>query len=314
MVHEQEGILCTPAELVRSRHPNARVRITPTSRVQSRNAGPYDSTFRGRGMEFDETRQYQAGDDIRTIDWRVTARTGRVHTKLFHEERERPVLFLVDQRSAMRFGTRRAFKSVQAARTTAMLAWAARDAGDRVGGILLTTEGHAEIRPQGSRERLMAFLHRIADATGSTETAGHELTLAEGLARLERVARPGTLVFVLSDFRDLDDDAESALIRLSLRADVACLRVFDALEETVPEADGLKVSDGVRVHALGGRDPVFRRAWEGRFHETQERLDRLCRSRRMGFFALRTDDDPHALLESPALAHAFHRTSEGGPR
>ncbi|MBY0274525.1 DUF58 domain-containing protein, partial [Candidatus Binatia bacterium] len=137
-MREDYGIVASVAELVALRSDAARLDASPRGRVRTLHAGAYASAFRGRGMEFDETRAYQPGDDVRAIDWRVTARTGRVHTKLFHEERERPVLLLVDQRMHMRFGTRDAFKSVVAARAAATVAWAARDQGDRVGGLIVT--------------------------------------------------------------------------------------------------------------------------------------------------------------------------------
>lgn len=112
--------------------------FAPGGKVRTHQFGGHRSAFRGRGMEFDEVRAYQPGDDIRTIDWRVTARTGRTHTKLFQEERERPVLLLSDARRAMRFGTRDCFKSVLSARVTALLTWVALAGNDRVGGVTLS--------------------------------------------------------------------------------------------------------------------------------------------------------------------------------
>lgn len=116
-------------------------------------------------MEFDEVRVYHPGDDVRTIDWRVTARTGRPHTKLFQEERERPVLVLVDVRAGMRFGTRDCFKSVLAAKAAAVLAWIGIGGGDRVGGLVLAPSGIIALRAERTRRRILAFVRSIADAT-----------------------------------------------------------------------------------------------------------------------------------------------------
>jgi uncharacterized protein (DUF58 family) len=125
-----------------------------TSRVTSEAlAGTYHSAFRGRGVEFEEVRPYVVGDDVRTIDWRVSARTGRAHTRLFRAERERPVYLLLDQRHSMFFGTRGSMKSVQAAHAAALLAWAALAGGDRVGGLVLGSAGRQESRPRRSRRR-----------------------------------------------------------------------------------------------------------------------------------------------------------------
>lgn len=307
------GIQATPAELSRFRNQPKGGSAKPSRRVRSRQSGPYESNFRGRGMEFDETRLYQAGDDIRAIDWRVTARTGRVHTKLFEEERERPVYFLIDQRSGMRFGTRGAFKSVQAARATAALAWAAKDAGDRVGGIIMSVNGPREVRPARSTAQLHEFLRRVADATAEQD-GGASLSLRDGLERLERILSSGALVFILSDFQDFDAGAEKALGRLSLRADIRCVLLHDPLESFLPEADGLKVSDGEKVLTVGGRDRTLREAWAQRFAQRKDYLARICRARRIGMFLLGTNDRPQDLLTRKRIFQHATGASRGGLR
>ena len=304
------GVQATPAELSRFRNQPGSGTAKPSLRVRSRQAGPYESSFRGRGMEFDETRLYQAGDDIRAIDWRVTARTGQVHTKLFEEERERPVYFLIDQRSDMRFGTRGAFKSVQAARATASLAWAAKDAGDRVGGLILGVNGTREIRPARSAAQLHEFLRRVADATAE-ENLGGSLSLQDGLERLERIISSGALVFILSDFQDFGIGVEKALGRLSMRADLRCVLLHDPLESHLPDADGLKVSDGEKVLTVGGRDHSLREAWAERFAKRKDYLARVCRNRRIGIFLLGTNDAPRDLIARKRIFQHAAPTSGG---
>jgi uncharacterized protein (DUF58 family) len=129
-----------------------------SSKIQARFSGNYLATFKGRGMEFDEVRPYQPGDDIRTMDWKVTARTGKPHTKLFREERERPVLLWVDYRKPMFFGTRGSFKSVVAAKTAALLAWSAIQHGDRLGGLIFSEKVHQEIRPHRGKAATLHFI------------------------------------------------------------------------------------------------------------------------------------------------------------
>ena len=138
------------------------MRLGRRNRALSVLAGPNKSNFRGRGIDFEEVRNYQPGDDIRSIDWRVTARTGTAHTKLFREERERPVLVAVDQRSSMFFGSSHCFKSVLAAQLASLLAWSALDAGDRVGGLVFNDASHREIRPRRSRKTVLALLSQIS--------------------------------------------------------------------------------------------------------------------------------------------------------
>jgi uncharacterized protein (DUF58 family) len=310
-MNESYGITATTAELVRLRGPSAASALAPRGRVRTTEAGHYASAFRGRGMEFEESRIYQPGDDVRTIDWRVSARSGRVHTKLFHEERERPVLLLLDERPHMRFGTRDAFKSVLAARAAATLAWTARDGGDRVGAMILTGAGHLEVPPRRSEARLVHLLRLIGDSTAERR-ADRTPTLAEGVARLVRVSRPGTFVFVISDFQDLDDEAERQLGRLAQRAEVAAVLVYDDLETTAPTGDGLRVSDGSSVLRLETRDRQWSAEWQARFAARRERLERLCRRRGIAMLSLGTGESRQSLRADRLAAALRVPTRTGG--
>ena len=131
------------------------------SGIQAAKGGNYLSSFKGRGMEFDETRLYTPGDDARNVDWRVTARTGKVHTKLFREERERPVFLSVDARNAMFFATRGVYKFVQSARLAALTAWAAQRHGDRIGGQVFTETGGFELKPEHGRKAVLHLLQKL---------------------------------------------------------------------------------------------------------------------------------------------------------
>src|SRR5690554_5148832 len=124
-------------------------------------SGALLSKFKGRGMEFDEFRHYQAGDDIRAIDWRVTARTGTPHTKLFREERERPVFVVVDLSHSMQFGTQLLFKSVQACHLAAVVAWLTVARGDRIGAVIGSQAGHVEVKPQGRDHGAQQVIHQL---------------------------------------------------------------------------------------------------------------------------------------------------------
>ncbi|MDD5114985.1 MAG: DUF58 domain-containing protein, partial [Methylobacter sp.] len=145
-----ERISVSLKTLINLAGPAASLNLQPAS-IRSRQSGGYVSRFKGRGMEFDETRLYQPGDDIRSIDWRVTARTGKTHTKLFREERERPVFIAVDDRAAMHFATRGVFKSVLAAKLAGLLAWTAQHHGDRMGGQIFSDNSCRELKPQNGR-------------------------------------------------------------------------------------------------------------------------------------------------------------------
>ena len=167
---EGTGVVATLPELVALRPHAKSLDLGAPRRSGALLAGPYLSPCRGNGMDFDEVRAYQPGDDVRNIDWRVTARTGRPHSKVFHEERERPVWFLLDAGPTMHFGTRRAFKSVAAVRAAALLAWAAREAGDRVGGMVRSPEACVELPPRRGEQQVYRLLGAMARATAATQT------------------------------------------------------------------------------------------------------------------------------------------------
>ncbi|MDX1654777.1 MAG: DUF58 domain-containing protein, partial [Candidatus Competibacteraceae bacterium] len=164
-----------------------------TRRALSASAGLHASRFRGRGIDFQESRNYQPGDDIRNMDWRVTARTGRPHTKLYREERERPVILLIDTGPTLFFGTRVAFKSVIAARAAALIGWAAVAAGDRVGASFFGAGPHGELRPLGGRRGALGLIRILADRLqpGDRPEPLPGDGLGAALGRVRRVARPG---------------------------------------------------------------------------------------------------------------------------
>ncbi|NNC54316.1 MAG: DUF58 domain-containing protein, partial [Pseudomonadales bacterium] len=137
--------------LLNLRHAAREIALFARQRSRSQLAGGSKTLFRGRGLEFEEVRHYQAGDELRAIDWRVTARSGVAHTKLFREERERPVFVLVDLRDSMAFGSQHCFKSVQACETAALVAWAALQHNDRIGALVFNQQQHTEIRPARNR-------------------------------------------------------------------------------------------------------------------------------------------------------------------
>lgn len=294
------GVVASPAELVQMRHAARGLDLGPAIRVETPLAGPYPSPFRGRGLDFDEVRAYQPGDDVRQIDWRVTARTGRVHSKIFHEEHDRPLWLLLDAGSSMRFGTRRAFKSVAAARAGALLAWSAQLAGDRVGAIVRSAERVSALPPGAGEDALMDLFGAISRATAASDE-GTAPSMLDCLARLRERARSGSRVFVLSDFYGFDDAWRRPLSDLGRRCDTTCILVYDALEAVAPPPGRYRVSDGRGVHPISSGGRGWRRAYAEPFDTRREALRDFCRRHRIQLLSLRTDDDPAA-----SLAAALH--------
>lgn len=207
-------------------------------------AGNHLSRIRGRGMDFAEVRNYQAGDEIRHMEWRVTARTGRPHVKLYQEERERPVVILTDFNPSMYFGTRFAFKSVTAARLAALIAWTAVKQGDRVGGLLFSAERHNEFSPRSREAGVLSLLASLSHYTYGGYNDTLPKPLSEVLMRVRRVIRPGSILVLISDFYNTDEDCEQHLSRLRANNDVLAYQICDPLELTPPKPQQYAMTNG----------------------------------------------------------------------
>ncbi|MBT5794998.1 MAG: DUF58 domain-containing protein [Deltaproteobacteria bacterium] len=250
--------------------------------------GPYLTKLKGRGMEFAEARPYQPGDDVRHIDWRVTARTGRTHTKLFREERERPVMLVLDQAQQMFFGSRERLKSVQAARIAALLGWRALLRGDRVGGVLFSEQMHREFRPRVDRRHYLRLLSNImtehnlvVDRMNEGEWSfSSNILFAEALRRVRQVVQPGSLVYVFSDFAGFDAECKKHLFQLSKQNQVQAYLITDPLEKDTPTSGRYAMSDGKTTAWVNAGNSKTRQIYTNTFEQHQERVAselRLCR-------------------------------------
>lgn len=287
------GVLTTLEELMLLRHRAGELRIGVARRVRAPLAGNYRSTFRGRGMEFDEVRIYQPGDDVRTIDWRVTARTGKTHTKLFREERERPVFLLIDQSAAMRFGTRVAFKSVVAARVAALFAWSVVSTGDRIGALVFNDNSHHELRPRPGRRGVLPLLRALTETiqSGTVATPSPQ-SWVMALNRSLRVVRPGSSIIVISDFRHPDEQAEQTLALLRRHCDVILVFVYDNIERELPPPGLYTISNGSDTVVLDTGLPSARQQLHDQFTQRQLWLRRMTLQHRCRVIELATNDDP----------------------
>ena len=294
-------VSATPGSLIALRQ---QARSVPLNAVKiiSPQSGSYISPFKGRGMEYEESRPYQPGDDVRNLDWRVTARSGKTYTKQFREERERSVLMWVDYRSSMMFATRGVFKSVMAARAAALLSWSAVQQGDRVGGLIFDEHGHQELRPQNGDKAALHLIKQLCSYESDAANSSHKEIkhdgekngpgndcVADALLRLRRVTKPGSLVVLISDFRNFGQQAESHLMQLSRHNDVIMLYIYDPMECELPPAGIYRVSDGVHSKSLDTSEGRTRAAYQEKFHKHVEYLQSL--SRRYGVFLIRCATD-----------------------
>ncbi|MCX7085738.1 MAG: DUF58 domain-containing protein [Methylococcales bacterium] len=262
---------------------------------RTQQSGGYVSRFKGRGMEFDEARLYQAGDDIRSIDWRVTARTGKPHTKIFREERERPVFISVDNRLTMQFATRGVFKSVLASKLAGLLAWAAEYQGDRIGGQIFSDYECLELKPQNGRSAVLRFLHALVAKTNPNPTITKKqnaITLDHVLARLNQHARPGSLVYIISDFRCLNSVAESYLTKLAQHCEVVLIFIYDPLETSLPLKGRYRFTDNNRDVLFDANDKDRLLSYQQRFELRKQQLESLAKKQGLSFITCSTLDDP----------------------
>jgi uncharacterized protein (DUF58 family) len=232
------GISIEVDDLVRVRGQISELSLVNIQRHSSYRSGARDVRVRGRGMEYEETRAYVSGDDVRTMDWRVMARTGEAHTKVFAEEKERHFLLAVDLSWSMFFGTRYGFKSWAAALTTAHIGWLASLSGGRIGGLIVTPDSQHEVRPGRTRSGLMGIFHHLAETSKIVlPPASNENRLNLLLGETLRVIRPGSNVSLISDFIGLDEMSAEIISGITRHSDINLFWIHDDTE-TSPWASG----------------------------------------------------------------------------
>ncbi|MFY8272851.1 DUF58 domain-containing protein [Pseudoalteromonas sp. SSDWG2] len=259
-------------------------------KIRSPLSGQYLAPLKGRGMEFAEVRHYQNGDDVRSIDWRVTARTGEAHTKLFQEEKERPVLIMTDFSANMQFGSAFVFKSVQAAHLSALIAWSACERGDKLGALVFNDNQHYEFRPQSRDKAVLRVFHGMLDCHAQQQNASIKSKpsdLLTQLKRLNQLAKPGSAVYLISDFVGLSTSHNQAIERelqhLARHCEVVACVISDPFERKLPKyEEAIKVSTGQGEISLALDDATFRARFNKRARQLGSArlqiLSRYCHS------------------------------------
>ena len=267
--------------------------------------GGHRSAQRGRGLEFEEVRLYTPGDDVRNIDWRVTARRGRAHTKLFREERERPVWLVADIHPGLYFGSRRQFKSSALLRAAAMLCWVAAIGGDRVGAVISVAGSQPLIFPPRARESgvlpiLQALVESQPTGPGMPAPGG----LLNAVSTLRPLLQPGSLVLLLSDFAGLDAATEDLLASASLHSDCRLLWITDPLESSGLPSGSYRVGLPDRIWWMDGDQS--RTSWQQSWQAREQRVNDLATRLNLPLSRLGTQDPVTermiSLLREPAWA------------
>jgi uncharacterized protein (DUF58 family) len=271
----------TPEEAAREVR---RIEITTRHLVRDIVAGEYSSAFRGRGVEFAEVREYQPGDDIRTIDWNVTARLGSAYVKRYLEERELSVLFVVDLSASGGFGSLVRTKGDLGAEVAAVLALAAARNNDRVGAMFFTDRVEYHLLPAKGRRHVLRMISDLL----AFQPAGSGTDLAGALDELESTLRRRAIIFILSDF--LIAGHETVLARLARRHDVVALQLIDPRERTLPAAGLVTLWDPEtdRWRRVDTDDPAVRAFFAQRAEAFDRSLERSLRERNADLLRLET--------------------------
>lgn len=242
------GVYAALTDLIRLKSLATGFSLLPRQPINSLLAGTHASKLRGRGLNFEDLRRYLPGDDIRQIDWKVTARTRKPHIRVYTEERERPVILVVDQRVTMFFGTRLLMKSVTAAQAAALAAWRTIAVKDRVGAVVFNDTKTTEMRPQRSETTVMRILQSIVEMNqqlnaNSTDSANPAM-FNDALRKAKRMANHDCLVVIISDGNGADSETQKIVTEIAANNDLLFAFIFDPLEEQLPDAGRLVFSDG----------------------------------------------------------------------
>ncbi|HTN35268.1 MAG TPA: DUF58 domain-containing protein [Marinobacter sp.] len=285
---------------------DARALKLPSARpVKTHQAGEQRSPQRGRGMVFSEVRQYQPGDDIRSIDWRVTARRQAPHTKLYEEERERPVLLICDLGPTLFFASTGAYKQVRCAQVASLLAWLALWAGDQVGGIVFNGKTLSVQRPARRKKSVLRLLDTLAEQQrrpdqqmpgADTPTTGYSLDRA--LTEARHVAHTGNRIFVISDFLNISEETESLLGALARHNSVSAIRIIDPLEMKLPNSGRFAVAGPEGPVWFDAANKKFQEAWSKKVDDHQALLETCFRISGVNAALVATDDDPTTTLRA----------------
>lgn len=288
------GIYADLSELVRMQFKARGYSFLPRQPVHSVLAGRHASRLRGRGLNFEEIRRYLPGDDIRSMDWRVTARTRKPHVRVYTEERDHPVLLLIDQRQTMFFGSRRAMKSVVAAEVAALAAWRVFFQGDRVGAIIFNDHDIIEIKPHRSRNQVVRILEVVTrfnhQLSVETSVAPNPAMYNEALKRGLRLATHNYLMLSISDGFGVDDQTLRLGTQIAAHNDAIVIFIYDPLEAALPAAGRLVFGQGGQQLAIDSGAETLRQKFSVRFQDRFNAIENFCRQRTVPRISINTEE------------------------
>jgi len=287
-----DGVYVQLNDLVRLQHKASGFSFLPRQPVHSILSGRHASKLRGRGLNFEELRNYLPGDDTRNIDWKVTARTRTPYVRVYTEEKDRTVWLLIDQRVGMFFGSKKRMKSVVAAEVAAISAWRVLSVGDRVGALVFNDSDISVIPPHRSRERVMQILKQVVEKNQALNAGADSKPdagkLNEVLKQVGILARHDCLVCLITDGDGINTETRKYISRLSEHNDVLTAFIFDPLERDMPAAGRLRFADGEGQLEADTSDKKLRRAFQSEFEQRLEWMQSASRRFSIPVLSLQT--------------------------
>ncbi len=290
MHFDSPTVSATLDDLLRLKKQAQRFELKETNRQAYLGWGQTKSPFKSKGLDFQEVRTYQPGDDIRQIDWRVTAKYGKPFTKLYTDEKERQVFLICDMRTRMKFASRGRFKSIVCAYATTLLAYLAANKSDRLGFTILTPETIETARAYGSHEVTDGLLKLLVTSSDPTKIESDQITLQQALQKSKPLIRAGSLIFILSDFSDWSPACETIVRQWTQKSICGLIHIYDELEKQLPRGI-FSVSDGKEISAIDTRSHHFQVDYADIFLKRTEALQNLARNFEIGYLPIRTDEN-----------------------
>lgn len=288
---EGNGLSASLEELMNMRRYVSYLHNFKRKKSLSLEAGDIKSAFKGRGMELEEVRSYNFGDDIRDIDWRITARKDAPYTKVFNEEKDHEIYVWVDLSAPMLFGSKKELKSVTAAKITALLGWMALENKDRFGCVIFDGKESWLFKPQNNRAHLLAVLKKLSAA--SEDILAHpqmqEGSILKSLKLLEQNAKNKATLFVLSDFNFVDEHLQKQLAALSKRSRLYLINIFDVLEENPPKAGEYMAEYNGKRLIFDSSSKPYKQDYQTYFAAKRSGLKDFCRHFNCNLLEFRTD-------------------------
>lgn len=270
-------VTVTLKHLLSMRYLAKQIKLPYLDKKLSKLVGQHCSGMRGRGAEFDEFRLYQTGDDVRSIDWKVTAKTGKTHIRLYKEEKERPVFLVLDQGRSLIFGSKK-LKTVAAIETAALIIWKVLSIGDQSGLFIASHyKENTVIKPTLGLKNTLNLLRKLAKLSEDSLQGIHypesPQYFTQALSQLYQTVTPGSLVILISDFASMRTEAWPYIKLLKQYSTILAIDIFDPLEETLPENCTLYITDGEQFEHISCRDQTYREKYSLSYHRVKKQLE-----------------------------------------